>query len=211
MKILVIGANGRVGSQLVKGLLQDGHEITGTSRNSKKLHNAPNYNQIELDLSSSLTEITNSIPSETDAIYFVSGSTGKNLLQIDLHGAVKTMQAAQQKNIKRYILLSAIYSLDPDKWVTLIDYYTAKYFADLYLINQTNLDYTIIQPGYLTETKGSGKIVTDIDKLSIKGANSIENVANTLKEVLEKPNTFKKVIPMLDGDTPIKEAIALLK
>ncbi|WP_163362601.1 NAD(P)H-binding protein, partial [Klebsiella aerogenes] len=75
---------------------------------------------------------------------FTTGSRGKDLLQVDLHGAVKTMQAAEKKGIKRYIMLSAINSLSPDKWTELIDYFTAKYFADLYLRDRTQLDFTLV-------------------------------------------------------------------
>ncbi len=208
MNILVIGATGRVGKKLVEGLLEDGHQITGTSRKTDKQFDSTNYRQIALEVTDSLTEIEKAIPDDTEAIYFVSGSRGKNVLQVDLHGAVKTMQAAENKGIKRYVLLSALYSLEPDKWINIIDYYTAKYFADLYLINQTDLDYTILHPGNLMETKGSGRITLDESQMSITGENSIQNVADTLREVLDKPNTFRKSIPMLDGDILISEAIS---
>lgn len=207
MNILVIGASGRVGSNLVRDLLDDGHQVTGTSRSSEKLFDEPDYTQIALDITGSLHDIEAAIPEGTEAIYFVSGSGGKNLLQVDLHGAVKTMQAAESKGIQRYILLSAIFSLNPDKWSTVVDYYTAKYFADLYLMNQTKLNYTIIQPGYLMETEGSGNIRTDEANMRIDGQISIQNVADTLKEILDKPNTYGKNIPILDGDTPIAEAV----
>lgn len=205
MNILVIGASGRVGQQLVEGLLQDQHKVTGTTRKKEKLFDAPNYQQTKLDLTAGLKEIEAAIPKETEAVYFVSGSRAKDILQVDLHGAVKTMKAAENKSIKRYIMLSGLFSLEPEKWTSLIDYYIGKHFADLWLMNQTDLNYTIVQPGALTETKGSGKIAVNVDQ---SGENAIENVANTLKEVLDRTNTFKKVIPMLDGDTPIAEAIA---
>lgn len=210
MNILVIGASGRVGSKLVQGLLEDGHQVTGTSRKEDKLFDVPNYKQIKLEVTDSLSEIENAIPDETKVIYFVTGSQGKDVLRVDLHGAVKTMQAAENKGIKRYVLLSALYSLEPEKWTSIIDYYTGKYFADLYLMHQTNLDYTILQPGYLAEIEGSGKITLDEHEMDIQGKNSIQNVADTLKEVLDKPNTFKKSIPMLDGDVPISRAISNL-
>lgn len=210
MNILVIGAGGRVGNKLIKGLLEDGHRVTGTSRKTDKLFDNPNYKQIALEVSDSLKVIEEAIPNDTEAIYFVTGSRGEDLLKVDLHGAVKTMQAAENKNIKRYVMLSALYSMEPDKWKSIIDYYTAKYFADLYLIYQTNLDYTILQPGHLVESEGSGKITLDEGQMKIDGQNSIQNVADALKEILDKPNTFKKVIPMLDGDVRIAEAISNL-
>lgn len=51
-----------------------------------------------------------------NAIYFVAGSRGKDLLQTDAMGAVKTMQAAEKDGIKRYIMLSSLYALQPEMW-----------------------------------------------------------------------------------------------
>lgn len=209
MHILVIGASGRVGKELVADLLQEGHQVTGTTRQKEKLFNNSNYHQIELNLKAQQKEIEATIPKETEAIYFVSGSRGKDLLQVDLHGAVKTMIAAEKLNIKRYIMLSALHSLEPEKWTAIVDYFTGKHFADLWLINQTNLDYTIVQPGSLTETPGTGKI--DVTHLDRDGDISIEDVATALKEVLDHKNTYKKMIPMLSGSTPIAEVIANYK
>ncbi|MCE7053148.1 NAD(P)H-binding protein [Algoriphagus sp. AGSA1] len=212
MKILIIGASGRVGKNLTKILLDLGHTVIGTSRQNNKLFAHSNYRQIELDITEELDVITKNFPQDVDAVYFVSGSRGKNLLQIDLHGAVKTMQAAENRGIKRYIMLSAIHSLSPSKWKVeglknLTDYYLAKHYADLFLINQTKLNFTILQPGALIETKGSGLVEVNIDH---HGENSIENVAEMLSELLKSTSSHKKVISMHDGTTPIAVAIEQL-
>jgi len=144
-----------------------------------------------------------------DAVYFVSGSRGKNLLQIDLHGAIKTMQAAERVGAKRYILLSSVFALQPEHWKEsflsdLTDYNIAKHYADLYLSTQTQLDYTILQPGALKEEQGTGKIETNVIS---PGSNSIANVVDTLVAILADDSTIGRVILMHDGDTPISEAI----
>lgn len=210
MKVLIIGATGRVGSLLVKELVHKGHEVFVGTRNTenttlKKDHVTPIY----LDLLSDAETISDSMPPDTGAIFFVSGSRGKSLLQVDLHGAVKTMQAAESKGIKRYIMLSSTFALQPERWNKsvpgdLTDYYIAKHYADQWLVNNTALDYTILQPGSLKEEKGSGKIKVNVDA---SGQNAIENVALTLAAVLEYPSTIGKVITMHDGETPIEEAI----
>lgn len=209
MKILIIGASGRVGKLLTQNLLNKGHKVIGTSRAKDELFEHINYTQIQLDISQELDVITENFPEAIDTVYFVSGSGGKNLLQIDLHGAVKTMQVAENKGIERYIMLSAIFSLSPNKWKSeglesLTDYYLAKHYADLFLINQTKLNYTILQPSALMETKGSGAIELNVEH---HGENSIENVAETLSKLLQSSNTFKKVINMHDGEIPVQEAI----
>ncbi|MGO2444153.1 MAG: sugar nucleotide-binding protein, partial [Psychrobacter sp.] len=48
MKILVIGASGRVGTDLVKQLLADNHQVIGTTRQDKKLFDDEKYSQLDL-------------------------------------------------------------------------------------------------------------------------------------------------------------------
>ena len=110
-------------------------------------------------------------------------------------------------------MLSSIFSLQPEKWnlpglKEIMDYNIAKYFADNYLIKQTNLAYTILQPTVLTEEKGTGKISVDIIKPS---TNPIPDVAQTLADLLKFDNTIGKVIMMESGNTPIDQALSEIK
>ncbi|MBZ1392860.1 NAD(P)H-binding protein [Psychrobacter pacificensis] len=211
MKILVIGASGRVGGELVKQLLADEHQVIGTTRQEKKLFDNDNYTQLDLDITASKESIEKQLDQDIDAVYFVAGSGGKDVLEVDLHGAVKTMQAAQDKGIKRYIMLSSVFSLETEKWdnnpniADLKDYYISKHYADHWLVNNSSLDYTIVQPGALKERDGSGEITIN-DTSS--GENAIEDVATTLAAVLTADNTIGKVFNLHNGDIDINEAVA---
>ncbi|MGP5551380.1 NAD(P)H-binding protein [Psychrobacter namhaensis] len=210
MKVLVIGASGRVGSDLAKQLLAANHQVIGTTRQEEKLFDADNYSQLDLDITAGKDTIQSQLDQDIDTVYFVAGSGGKDVLEVDLHGAVKTMQAAQDKGIKRYIMLSAVFSLDTSKWdnpgiADLKEYYICKHYADQWLVNNSTLDYTIVQAGALKERSGTGKIaVNDGDS----GENSIEDVATTLAAVLNANNTIRKVFSMHNGETAIDDAIA---
>ncbi|MEO6175105.1 MAG: SDR family oxidoreductase [Flavobacterium circumlabens] len=211
MKVLVIGGNGRVGSLLVDKLASK-HQVLSGSRNPKTENNLDNIGQVYIDLLSHVDTIAESM-NGVDAIYFVSGSRGKNLLQIDLHGAIKSMQAAEKAGVKRFIMLSSVFTLQPERWKesflsNLTDYNIAKHYADLYLTTQTQLNYTILQPGALKEETGTGKIETNVNN---PGSNSIANVVNTLVLILENNSTIGKVILMHDGNTPIAEALHQIK
>ena len=149
----------------------------------------------------------------SDAVYFTTGSRGKDLLQTDVFGAVKTMQAAKKLGIERYIMLSSIFALQPEKWHIdgldqIMDYNVTKFFADNYLVNQSGLKYTILQPTNLTEKEGTGKIGLEVTKVT---SNPIPDVAKTLAEILKHDNTIGKVIMMKSGDIPIDEALASVK
>jgi len=211
MKILVVGASGRVGTDLVKQLLADEHQVIGTTRQKEKLFDNEHYSQLDLDITASKESIVEQLDQDIDAVYFVAGSGGKNVLEVDLHGAVKTMQAAQEKGIKRYIMLSSVFSLETEKWADnpgiadLKDYYISKHYADHWLVNNSTLDYTIVQPGALKERAGTGKITIN-DASS--GENAIEDVATVLAAVLTADNTIGKVFNLHNGDTVINDAIA---
>ena len=210
MKILVIGASGRVGTNLVKQLLADNHQVIGTTRQEEKLFSDDNYSQLDLDITAEKDAIQSQIDQDIDAVYFVAGSGGKDILEVDLHGAVKTMQAAQDKGIKRYIMLSTVFSLDSSKWdnpgiADLKEYYICKHYADQWLVNNSTLDYTIVQAGALKERAAMGKITIDDNNA---GENSIEDVATTLAAVLNANNTIKKVFSIQNGETSIDKAIA---
>lgn len=212
MKILVIGASGRVGTDLVEQLLADDHQVIGTTRQDKKLFDNDNYRQLDLDITAEKDAIAEQIEQDIDAVYFVAGSGGKDVLEVDLHGAVKTMQAIENKGIKRYIMLSTVFSLDTNKWDTpgiadLKEYYICKHYADQWLVNDSTLDYTIVQAGALKERAGTGKITINDDNA---GENAIADVAATLTAVLSANNTIKKVFSLHNGETAINEAIATL-
>jgi nucleoside-diphosphate-sugar epimerase len=208
MKVLVVGANGRVGSYLVDKLVKKGHFVYAGTRRDNLTSNSSNVRYVHVDLLASPEVIAENMH-DAEAIFFVAGSRGKDLLKIDLNGAVNVMRAAESKKIKRFIMLSSVFSLEPDKWdqaflKDLTNYNIAKHFADHWLINNTKLDYTILQPGALKEEPGSGSIDVNIDH---PGENAIENVVDTLVQSLQDPNTIGKVITMSDGKTPIADAL----
>ena len=210
MKVLVIGASGRVGTNLVKQLLADNHQVIGTTRQEEKLFSDDNYSQLDLDITAEKDAIQSQIDQDIDAVYFVAGSGGKDILEVDLHGAVKTMQAVQDKGIKRYIMLSTVFSLDTSKWdnagiADLKEYYICKHYADQWLVNNSTLDYTIVQAGALKERAATGKITINDNSA---GENSIEDVATTLAAVLNANNTIKKVFSLHNGEKAIEKAIA---
>ena len=210
MNILIIGANGRVGSQLAQILAEQGHIMHAAARCESPDWAHENIRRQALDLTAPLADISQIVAAiRPDAVYFTAGSRGKNLLQVDAFGAVKDMQAAKANGVQRFILLSSVFALQPERWgekflADITDYNIAKYFADHWLVHNSGLNYTLLQPGALQETTASGQIQINVAEPL---PNAIGNVAATLAALLNAPNTIGKVISMADGSTPIATAL----
>ncbi|MBA2914424.1 NAD(P)H-binding protein [Limosilactobacillus frumenti] len=208
-KVFIAGGSGRVATALIKNLVKAGNEVVAGARHPENIISGQHITAVTLELHAPVDEIVHLMKGCT-AVYFVAGSRGQDLLQTDAFGAVKTMQAAELCGIKRYIMLSSMYALQPEKWAhyqalaDITDYNIAKFFADNYLIHQTSLDYTIIQPAALTEEQPTGKVTFGAGDDT---TNTIDDVAQVLADVLPRPNTIGKVIMMRNGKTPIDTAL----
>jgi len=210
MKVFVVGSTGRVGQEVLKVLVAKGHQVTAGARKPEAILQ-DGVEKVSFDLSYSVDEMVEAIKGH-DAILDVAGSAGKNLLQIDLYGNTKLMDAAEKAGVKRFVLLSTIFALEPERWVgpgfeALKDYYIAKYFADLYLTGKSDLDYRIVQAGSLKEEVGTGEIAVNDGR---SGSIPIPDVAETLVASLEGEALFQKVFSLHSGEDEILEALKQL-
>ena len=162
MRIFIAGATGRVAKCVIKNLTADGHNVYCGSRHADSLTETEMIKPVYFDLHFSKNEMAEIIKN-IDAVYFLAGSRGKDLLQTDAFGTVKLMQACEQVGVKRFVILSSIFALEPEKWVeeeslkNITNYNIAKFFADHYLVTNTDLDYTIIQRRFSKREKAQAK------------------------------------------------------
>ena len=84
-------------------------------------------------------------------------------------------------------------------------YYEAKRDADEAL-RSSGLAYTIVRPGGLTDEPGTGMIEVGTP-LERSGEVTRDDVAATLAAVLAEPRTVGLTFDLLNGDTPIAEAL----
>jgi len=205
MKVLIIGAHGKVGHLLIGELQSKNIDFVAGLRSEEQIK-AYNDNNIEtqfIDLTASLDSIKDSIEaSGADVIVFSAGAGGAGYdltLEIDLDGAIKTMMVAEAIGIKRYIMVSSIFSDNRSKWDAsgIKPYMIAKHYADDHL-RGTNLDYTIIHPGALTNDDGTGKVKL----LGNNETGSIPrvDVAKALALIIQNPTTIGKEYTFASGD-----------
>lgn len=206
MKVLIIGAHGKVGHLLIGELQSRNIDFVAGLRSQEQIK-AYNENNIEtqyIDLTASLDEIKDSIEeSGADVLVFSAGAGGSSdalTMEIDLDGAIKTMMVAETIGVKRYIMVSSLFSDNRNKWdaTGIRPYMTAKHYADDHL-RGTSLDYTIIHPGALTDEDGTGKVKL----LGPNEAGSIPrvDVAKALALIIQNPSNIGKEYTFASGET----------
>ena len=212
MKVLIIGAHGKVGRLLVDELKARKIDFAAGLRKEEqiKAYQTDGISTQYIDLTASPKNIQNSIAeSGADTIVFSAGAGGAGYdktIEIDLDGAIKTMDAAQILGIKRYVMVSAVYSDDRTKWEAsgIRPYYVAKHYADKYL-RSTNLDYTIVHPGTLTDDPATGKV--NIQSNYEGGSVARADVAKVIAQAIQTPSSIKNEYNFSAGDQDIQDVI----
>ena len=216
MRVLVAGANGKTAQRLVKMLVEDGHKVKGLVRKEEQLpeveRNGAEPVLVDLEEEDVEGAIGRAVEG-CDAIVFAAGagpgSSAARKETMDYGGAVKLIEAAERHGVRRYLMLSAMGAADPEAGSEeMRPYLSAKARSDERL-QRSDLDYTIIRPGSLTNEPGTGRI--DIAPfLGRRGEISRDDVAVVFAAALEAENTFGKTFEVLSGDTPIREALAAI-
>ncbi|MFD1472706.1 SDR family oxidoreductase [Companilactobacillus mishanensis] len=212
MKVLIIGAHGKVGRLLIGELQSKNIDFVAGLRSEEqiKAYKENNIPTQFIDLTGSLDDLKNSIEaSGADTIVFSAGAGGAGYdltIQIDLDGAIKTMMVAEGIGIRRYIMVSSIFSDDRSKWDAsgIKPYMIAKHYADVHL-RGTELDYTIIHPGGLTDDESIGKIKLVSGDES--GTVPRIDVAKAIVQILQTPSTGKKEFSFVSGDSSFADVL----
>ena len=213
MKVLVAGAYGKTARRLVRMLVQKGHEVRGLVRKEEQMPGveADGAQPVLVDLEAEeVDEAVGRAVEGCDAIIFAAGAgPGRGAARketMDFGGAVKLVEAAEKHGVRRYLMLSSMGAGNPGGGSEAMQpYLFAKARADERL-QESDLDYTIIRPGGLTNEEGKGRIEA-AEVLGRRGGISRDDVARTFAEALEMRTTYRKTFEILAGDTQIREAL----
>ncbi len=210
MNVVIVGGHGKIGMRLAKLLAERGDSPRGIIR---KTEQAPDLEEIGAEpivLDIENVEIDDAVAG-SDAVVFAAGagpgSGPARKRTVDYGGAVELAEAAITHGIRRYLMVSAIGVNHPERWSDeMKPYLEAKADADKF-VAESGLDYTIVRPGGLTDDPGTGKVALgDLDS----GTVTRDDVALLLAELLNADNAIGKSFDLLNGDTPVAEAIAAL-
>jgi putative NADH-flavin reductase len=166
MKLVIFGATGTVGRQVVEQALEQGHTVTAFARNLAKLdiqHPQLGFAQGDVMDASAVEQVIRG----QDAVVCVLGA-GKQLKStIRSEGTRQIIQAMEKVGMRRLICLSTLGT--GDSWGNLDFYWKyvmfgfilRQVFADHErqeaLVRNSNLDWTIVRPGALTDGPLTGQ------------------------------------------------------
>lgn len=212
MRILLLGSTGQIGRRLVPMLLEDGHELTALARDAAAAADHLPVSRMRLVEGDLERPFADTVGSGYDAVIFTAGSgaaTGKDkTLTVDLWGAIQAIRYCESHGTGRFIMISSLKAGAPNQGNEAIKpYLVAKHAADE-ILKSTELRYTILRPGRLTDEPASGGIQAAAQLDNFTGEISRGNVVACIRASLNLPTTERQTIDLLDGNHPIEEALA---
>jgi uncharacterized protein YbjT (DUF2867 family) len=213
MEVLVVGGHGQVGLRLLRLLAREGHRGRGVIRKPEQAGDleAAGAEPVLCDLERG-DDLRPQIGA-ADAIVFAAGagpgSGPARKRTVDYGAAVRSMEAAGDRGVARFVIVSSIGTHDvAGAAEAMRPYLQAKLDADDAL-KRSGLEWTIVKPGHLTDTPGSGRVLVS---RAFGGRADVprDDVALVLLECLEAPNTIGVEFEMFEGDVPAREAVRSL-
>jgi uncharacterized protein YbjT (DUF2867 family) len=213
MEVLVIGGHGKVGLRLLLLLAQAGHRGRGVIRRAEQASDLETVGAQPVVCDVERGDDLLPYVGAADAIVFAAGagpgSGPERKRTVDYGAAVKSMEAASQLGVVRFVIVSSIGTHDVDgASPAMRPYLQAKRDADDAL-KQSGLDWTIVKPGHLTDARGTGRVQVT-RTFGRRGDVPRDDVALVLLECLQAPNTIGVEFELFEGDVPAREAVRSL-
>jgi uncharacterized protein YbjT (DUF2867 family) len=211
VKILVIGANGKIGRLFCRKAAEQGLAVRAMLRDpaQRSFFEPLGVETVLGDLEGEFGDGFEGC----DRVVFTAGSGGhtggdKTLL-VDLYGAIRAIEESERRGIQHFVMVSALRAGRPLEGPPAIRHYlVAKKLADERL-RASGVSYTILRPGHLSDEPASGRVRSD--PAAGRGREiSRENVALCVLASLRQPRARRHSIDLLDGEQPIEDLFATL-
>jgi len=219
-RVVIIGGHGKVALLAAPKLKAAGHAVDSIIRNPDHADDvrAAGGNPVVLDIESADVDALASAFKGAGAVVFSAGAGGGTTPErtrvVDYEAATRAMQAAEQAEMKRFVMVSYatadtdVDRLDPSD--AFYPYAKAKHDADARL-RESGLDYTILGPALLTLEPATGRIqrteAAGDDWPDDNRVTSRDNVAEVIAHVIKTGAASRQTVNFYDGGTAIDEAI----
>ncbi|WP_370552629.1 SDR family oxidoreductase [Conexibacter sp. CPCC 206217] len=209
MDVAIAGGHGQIGLRLGKLLAARGDRVRGLIRNPDQADDlrAVGVEPVVVDLEKSDPQAIAAAVATADAVVFAAGagpgSGEARKATMDRDGAIKLIDAAKANGIERYLIVSSRGADATAHGDGFSAYVRAKGEADE-AVRASGLQWTIVRPGALVDTVGTGRVDTSTGDGEIPR----DDVAAMLVALLDAPATAGRTFLLVGGETPIDQAVA---
>jgi uncharacterized protein YbjT (DUF2867 family) len=213
MRVVIAGGHGQIALLLEERLSRRGDTPVGIVRNPDHVADLEQRGAeaVVLDLEKAGVEDLAAVVEGADAVVFAAGGgPGSGVARketVDKGAAVLLADAVERAGVRRYLMVSSMGTdqADPTSDDVFQVYLRAKAAADEDLRGR-DLDWTIIQPGRLTDDPGTGRVTLDSEAQPREIPRA--DVAHALVAALDSPATIGKQLTLLSGPVPVEEALS---
>jgi uncharacterized protein YbjT (DUF2867 family) len=212
-RIAVVGGHGQVARHLLVALRRSAHDPVALVRREEYRADLESRGaEVRLlDLEQQDAAAYAAAFEGCDAVVFAAGGgpdgNKERKRTVDLEGSLKSIEGARVAGIERFVQVSAINVDEPlpddtdEVWRAYVE---AKREADAAL-RGSDLDWTILRPGRLTNDPATGLVAlgSEVPRGDVTRA----DVAAVIAAVLDEPSTVGKQWNLVNGETPVAEAV----
>ena len=204
MRILVLGASGRVGRLVVEQALNRLHEVTALLRSPEKLSDLANHLRI-VEGNALDSRAVDMVVSGQDAVISVLGAGNVRRTTLFSESTLVLLTAMTQHSVRRLICVTGVGAGETkghggflyDRIVYPL--FTRGIYADKdkqeRLVRETDIDWTIVRPAPFRKDTPSGplQMLTDVDNVTLRRISRLE-VAAFLVAELEHPRFVRQSV-----------------
>jgi uncharacterized protein YbjT (DUF2867 family) len=212
--IAIAGGHGKIALQLTRRLSARGETVVALIRRPEHAGDirAAGGQPVVCDLEQAgIPEISSAIAGASAVVFAAGagpGSDAERKLTVDRDGAIKLLQAALAADVPRYGMISSVGAENPPDGDEVFSVYLrAKAQADAAL-QASDLDWTIVRPGRLTDEPGTGRVRIDLEPF--RGEVPRADVAAVLDELLKRATAVRRILYVNGGDTDLAQALDAL-
>jgi uncharacterized protein YbjT (DUF2867 family) len=197
VRVSIAGGHGKIALRLTRRLHDRGDEVVSLIRNPAHAAGVTQSGGLATicDLEqSSVAQVAAAIEG-SDAVVFAAGagpgSGAHRKLTVDRDGAIKLVRAAVSSGVPRYLMLSGAGVEDPPGGDEVFEVYLrAKAEADA-AVQASDLEWTILRPGGLTEDEGTGSV--RIESTPFSGPVPRDDVASVFARLLSDSRSASRI------------------
>lgn len=213
--ILVAGATGGVGANIVRRLLQDGQSVRILVRDAAKAHKlfADVEAQTGLEIVTGDVRQPETLAPALRGVSHVMCATGSRApiggnspQHVDYEGVRNLVAAAQATGVERFLLVSSISVTKPNHPLNAFGKVLTWKLRGEEVLRASGVPYTIVRPGGLMDAPGgqSGLKFDQGDRIT--GTISRQDVAEVCVRALGRPEARNATFELVNTDGPAPDA-----